>query len=93
MNVMQDTQTANPRRVFRTEGKELAKPRFDANLVETILDVRLCNEDLAGLSGLEKLESLGLPQVGFMRTPEVLVRPTTVEYEPLAPPLLCYKER
>ena len=57
MQVMLDSKTANPRTTFGFEREELAKPRFDNNLVEAILDVRLCHEDLPRLNRFKEFEN------------------------------------
>ena len=79
MQTMPDPKTANPRDIFGTEREELAKPRFDPDLVEAILDVRLCREDLPRLSRFMKFESLSRAEVEFWGAPKVLVRTSAVE--------------
>ena len=93
MQIMLDPETADPRDILGTEREVLAKPRFNADLVEAILDVRLGHEDLPRLSWFKKFEGLSRAEVGFRGTPEVLVRTSAVKDQPLAPTFLSYEER
>ena len=79
MQIMPDIETADPRDIFGSEREELAKPRFDTDLVEAILDVLLCHEDLPRLSRFKKLESRSRTEVRFWGAPEVLVRTSAIK--------------